>query len=202
MKNYKHDEIARLLERFMAGESTLDEEQRLARYFATHKVSNDWLPYQRMFAYFDAGMHDPAPHAGSTTAAMRRWMVWCCAAASVALLLTIGWHTVNNTRSATSVIDNTLTTAVTVTPLAPPVDTPAVEPQQQHIASASSTPRKAKRRTDATPRKQDSIEITHTQAALEVAEQEVIADRILLEQELQRARPETSGWVTTSLNIQ
>ena len=51
----------------------------------------------------------------------------------------------------------------------------------------------------------DSAEIVHTEGELEKAEQEYIADRLLLEQELRRNQPSTttrSGWITTSLNIQ
>jgi len=48
--------IAELLDRFMAGNSTLDEERQIARYMASHEVDDEWQPFKEMFAYFDKGM--------------------------------------------------------------------------------------------------------------------------------------------------
>ena len=49
-------EIADLLNKFMAGETSLDEENILAQYFRTHEVSDEWKEYKEMFAMFDGGM--------------------------------------------------------------------------------------------------------------------------------------------------
>ena len=49
-------EIADLLNKFMAGETSLDEENILAQYFRTHEVSDEWKEYKEMFALFDGGM--------------------------------------------------------------------------------------------------------------------------------------------------
>lgn len=49
-------DIQRLIDRFMSGQSTLGEEVRLAQYFRTHDVPEEWADYKAMFAYFDAGM--------------------------------------------------------------------------------------------------------------------------------------------------
>lgn len=51
-------EIAQLLEKFMAGETSVAEEQMLAQYFRTHEVSEDWVEYKEMFALFDSGEVD------------------------------------------------------------------------------------------------------------------------------------------------
>ncbi|MCR4995088.1 MAG: hypothetical protein K6A32_06915 [Bacteroidales bacterium] len=58
---YNKEEIAALLERFMAGESTLAEEQLLADYFRTHEVADEWREYKEMFALFDNGKVDVEP---------------------------------------------------------------------------------------------------------------------------------------------
>lgn len=60
-KQYNKKEIAALLERFMAGESTLAEEQLLADYFRTHEVADEWREYKEMFALFDNGKVDVEP---------------------------------------------------------------------------------------------------------------------------------------------
>ena len=41
-KLYDKQEIAPLLDKFMAGVSTVDEEQVLEQYFLTHEVSKEW----------------------------------------------------------------------------------------------------------------------------------------------------------------
>jgi len=60
-KQYNKKEIAALIERFMAGESTLAEEQLLADYFRTHEVADEWREYKEMFALFDNSKVDVEP---------------------------------------------------------------------------------------------------------------------------------------------
>ncbi len=60
-KQYNKKEIAAIIERFMAGESTLAEEQLLADYFRTHEVADEWREYKEMFALFDNGKVDVEP---------------------------------------------------------------------------------------------------------------------------------------------
>ena len=51
-------ERADLLDKFMAGETSLEEENILAQYFRTHEVSDEWKEYKEMFALFDDGAVD------------------------------------------------------------------------------------------------------------------------------------------------
>lgn len=56
-KKYSEKEIRRLLERFMSGETTIEEEDRLGDYFRTaHDIPAGWQEYRLMFGYFDSGM--------------------------------------------------------------------------------------------------------------------------------------------------
>lgn len=49
--------IARLLDRFLQGDSTLEEEQILADYFrSAADLPTDWEDFRTMFRYFDQGM--------------------------------------------------------------------------------------------------------------------------------------------------
>lgn len=61
--NEKEKDIRLLLNRFMAGETTLEEEALLGEWFRQHpNVSDDLKEYQMMFGYFDEGMpldHEP-----------------------------------------------------------------------------------------------------------------------------------------------
>ena len=94
-KQYNTENIARLLGRFMAGESTLAEEQLLADYFRTHEVVGNWREYKEMFALFDSGVvavRQEAPqqqHRASTPLRHGQlgWGVGIAAAVLIAFLL-------------------------------------------------------------------------------------------------------------------
>ena len=89
--NYDKQYIEQLLNRFLEGESTIAEEEILARYFATHTVDSEWEPYKQMFAYFESGMSaDDAPGAASTNIIKVNWRKVMGIAASVAIMLGIG----------------------------------------------------------------------------------------------------------------
>ena len=54
---YNEKQIRQLLTRFMDGQTTVEEEQEIARWFAARReVAPDLEDYRQMFAYFDAGM--------------------------------------------------------------------------------------------------------------------------------------------------
>lgn len=89
--NYDKQYIEQILNRFLEGESTIAEEEILARYFATHTVDSNWEPYKHMFAYFESGMStDNAPGAASTNIIKVNWRKVMGIAASVAIMLGIG----------------------------------------------------------------------------------------------------------------
>ena len=50
-----------MLDKFMAGETSLNEEQMLAEYFRTNEVDDEWMEYKEMFALFDSGKVDIEP---------------------------------------------------------------------------------------------------------------------------------------------
>ncbi|MBP5508947.1 MAG: hypothetical protein J6Y23_14085 [Prevotella sp.] len=57
-RQYDKQGIAQLLSKFMAGETSLAEEQVLAQYFRTHEVDEEWTEYKEMFTLFDNGEVD------------------------------------------------------------------------------------------------------------------------------------------------
>ena len=102
-------DIHRLIERFMAGLTSIEEERFIADYLRTYEVDGDLLPYKRMFAWFDEGMpmkesaekeqtdlsvppHVPR-HAkgGSRPALLRKVSYFIMAAAAAALLFAVVW---------------------------------------------------------------------------------------------------------------
>ena len=60
-QQYDKQEIAQLLNKFMAGETSIVEEEVLAQYFRTHEVDDEWAEYKEMFALFDNGQVDIEP---------------------------------------------------------------------------------------------------------------------------------------------
>ena len=57
-RQYEKQEMAQLLNKFMAGETSLAEEQVLAQYFRTYEVDEEWAEYKEMFTLFDSGEVD------------------------------------------------------------------------------------------------------------------------------------------------
>lgn len=75
MIQYTKEHIGRLLDKFMAGTSTLEEEDILSQYFAQSQIPAEWEEYRLMFAEFEAMKPAEKPK--------RRWMGWGVAAAAV-----------------------------------------------------------------------------------------------------------------------
>ena len=99
--NEKEKDIRLLLDRFMVGETSLEEEALIGEWFRKHPdVSDDLKEYQMMFGYFDEGMpldHEAEEHVENAhpkaKARMRRLWLPLSLAASIALLIgfTIPW---------------------------------------------------------------------------------------------------------------
>lgn len=82
------EHIKQLTRRFMDGQTTVEEEARLASYYRTHDVPREWRVYKEMFAYFDAGMPlgQDKVAACPSRRARRVWLA-VAAAAAVAVLM-------------------------------------------------------------------------------------------------------------------
>lgn len=95
--NEKEKDIRLLLDRFMAGETSLEEEALLGEWFRQHPdVSDDLKEYRMMFGYFDEGMpldHEAEKHVADAhpkaKARMRRLWLPIGMAASIALLFVL-----------------------------------------------------------------------------------------------------------------
>ena len=85
MKRYSQHQIKALLDKFMDGQTTVEEEALLADYFRSSDVPAEWEDYRDMFSYFDRGMEgDLVPEEQQrptlTRLMGRRW--WGIAAAA------------------------------------------------------------------------------------------------------------------------
>ena len=91
-----HDRyIADLVEKFLDGRTTNEEERELYTWFRTHEVPAEWEPLKSMFAWYEAGMPEemvaakPAQQR-ATIIPLRRWLQiagGCAAVVVVALLI-------------------------------------------------------------------------------------------------------------------
>lgn len=98
MKRYSHQQIEALLDKFMDGQTTVEEEALLADYFHSDDVPAEWEDYRAMFDYFDSGMEDypvtvEQPRPTLTRQMGRRW--WGIAAAAcitAAIVATVVLH--------------------------------------------------------------------------------------------------------------
>ena len=117
---YDKQEIAQLIDKFMAGITSIAEEDVLAQYFRTHEVSEEWTVYKEMFALFDNGevdieveptkqedeVHTIKVEMPTTTKRKRTRMValkWTTAVAASFLLLLMLHNT--NANSNTEAVD-------------------------------------------------------------------------------------------------
>ncbi len=75
MIQYTKEYIAKLLDKYMDGTSTLDEETILSQYFRGKNIPEEWLCYKQMFEEIEAMEPQPKAH--------NRWAIWSIAAAAV-----------------------------------------------------------------------------------------------------------------------
>lgn len=98
MKRYSQQQISDLLDKFMDGLTSLEEEAALGDYFRTHEVPREWEDYRLMFGYFDRGMEGDLvpveqPRPSLTRLVGRHW--WGIAAAAcitAAIVATVVLH--------------------------------------------------------------------------------------------------------------
>lgn len=83
-------DIQKLIERFMAGQTSIEEEDMLAEYFRSHKVKDEWKAYKEMFGWFDNGMRlDSKRKVKTKTKLMPLTALISTVAAAIAIMLII-----------------------------------------------------------------------------------------------------------------
>ena len=138
MKRYTKEYVEKLLDKFMNGTSTLDEEDILAQYFRHQEVPREWEEYRLLFQEIDA-MKPVQTEIVEINPENRRkrWMGWGVAAAVVAgiLYFSVPSKQIEPTAPLTARVDTTATIAQpeipsseakidTVSPQKPPVESP------------------------------------------------------------------------------
>ena len=137
MKRYTKEYVEKLLDKFMDGTSTLEEEDILAQYFRHQEVPREWEEYRLLFQEIDA-MKPVQTEIVEINPENRRkrWMGWGVAAAVVAgiLYFSVPSKQIEPTAPLTAKVDTTTvaqpeipiseTKTDTVSPQKPPVQSP------------------------------------------------------------------------------
>ena len=137
MKRYTKEYIEKLLDKFMNGTSTLEEEDILAQYFRHQEVPREWEEYRLLFQEIDAMKPVQAEIVEINPENRRnRWMGWGVAAAVVAgiLYFSVPSKQIEPTAPLTAKVDTTTVAQPenhssevkndTISPQKPPVQSP------------------------------------------------------------------------------
>ena len=184
---YDKQEIARMLDKFMAGETSLNEEQMLAEYFRTNEVDDEWLEFKEMFALFDSGKVDIEPEkevaqpvnidnkkvrtlpkdVNTKPKIIIRWMMTGIAAS---ILFVIGFYIFN--KDGESETQDVLVAQVSK-PVEVEKETSPVSKiiEEQQKSSVSQVPNSSKPKKHA--RHQDALPANHEEASTETADADI-----------------------------
>lgn len=157
-KEYTKQEIAQLLDRFMTGETNLEEEKVLAQYLRTHEVSDEWKEYKEMFAMFDGGAIDIEQEAKPTAKPKIVPLRWIMTGIAASIVLLIGFSALMKDERPTEQQPVVAETIEQSTPQ-PVVSEPIVEEKQEEaLPEVQQTPQPAKKRRKAVKKQSTPIE--------------------------------------------
>ena len=188
MKNH-NPHIESLLEQFMQGETSLEQERELSSFFANSaSIPKEWEGYREMFAYFDAAMPITEQKPKRNTGRALWTLLAAAAVAAIAIMVAPLFQ-------RTSSVDKTTTpqpiTAVNKNVTIPDTAARPMPPETSHLLvkqEQKSTKKKPHATSHhATISTLDSIEREREQGEVEQAQQELMADKFIIEQERQEA---------------
>jgi len=91
--------IEEILERYFEGTTSIAEEQQLNDYFSSSTVASHLKQYQSLFVYFSEAKNEKSERAFVKPPQKRNQMTWISIAASVVVVLGIGFYTFNTNSS-------------------------------------------------------------------------------------------------------
>lgn len=109
MIQYNREYINELLSKFMAGTSTLEEEDILSQYFTQSHIPAEWEQYRLLFAELEAMKPAEKPK--------RLWLRWSVAAAVVVIALLAIWGSLDSPAEKSLVAENVTTKVDSVMPV-------------------------------------------------------------------------------------
>ena len=170
MKRYTKEYIEKLLDKFMNGTSTLEEEDILAQYFRHQEVPREWEEYRLLFQEIDA-MKPVQTEIVEINPDNRRkrWMGWGVAAAVVAgiLYFAVPSKQIEPSAPLTAKVDTTATVAQPEIPISE-TKTDTVSPQKPPVES----PKRSRRKSRPTMLDHDKAYVLMAQAEQEIRDVE------------------------------
>lgn len=195
MKRYTKEYIETLLDKFMAGTSTLEEEDVLARFFRQGNVPREWEDYRLLFREIDAMRQNPQEIESENLTMQpenrrKRW-IWGVAAAVVAGIFYVAMpsklaETTNN-QPLTAKIDSATNPQIlteknnsaTNSPLLAKIDsTTTIQPEIQAVESKTDSvsrpkepvqsPKRSRRKARPTMTDHDKAYVLMAQAEQEI----------------------------------
>ena len=170
MKRYTKEYVEKLLDKFMNGTSTLEEEDILAQYFRHQEVPREWEEYRLLFQEIDAMKPVQAEIVEINPENRRkRWMGWGVAAAVVAgiLYFSVPSKQIEPTAPLTAKVDTTATVAQPEIPISE-TKTDTVSPQKTPVES----PKRSRRKPRPTMLDHDKAYVLMAQAEQEIRDVE------------------------------
>ncbi len=159
MIKYTKEYIAKLLDKYMDGTSTLEEEDILADYFRGQDIPQEWADYQQLFQEIEAMKPQPK--------VKKRWIGWSVAASVAVLFIAIMWQqTGQHDTEQTSAVLTAKADTVSSSRIEQKTDTTTLQKVQPQ-------PVQTKKRRLRKP-KPTMTDIDKTYALMAEAEQEVI----------------------------
>ncbi len=187
MKHEKY--IEWLLDLFMRGETTLEQEKELSEYFASSQlVPEEWEPYRQMFEFFDNGMPLDVGSKPRSNISRPLWALIATAAVVTILVMTV--PSINRSKMTEKTLG---TPAITENPAVTAKkentslnDTIVIHtPSTTLLAKKTVKPVNEPKRKAIVQHRLDSAELEREQGEIELARQELMADKLIVEQERQ-----------------
>ena len=182
MKN-NNPHIESLLEQFMQGETSLEQEQELSKFFSnSSSIPEEWEAYKEMFAYFEAGMPlmEEKPKRNITRP------IWALiAAAVVAIAIMVAPHLHRSSTTKKRIVPQTITANDDDKKVADSIAHPEQPETTSLLVKQEHKETKEKVRITNHHSTLDSIEIEREMGEVELAQQELMADKYIIEQERQ-----------------
>ncbi|MBO4804035.1 MAG: hypothetical protein J5503_05750 [Muribaculaceae bacterium] len=170
MKRYSQQHIKALLDKYMDGRTTIEEEKALADFFRTHDVPAEWEDYRVMFDFFDRGMEGellPTETPNKTLASLmehRWWGIGAAAAITAAIVGTaVLYHPSSSTPSPTIAkqqVDTPVVIQSTTEMTAPQLTTttPGTQTSSMHRVNATSQVRRLQAHNDKLTRENERLQ--------------------------------------------
>ena len=194
MKNHE-THIETLLELFMQGETSLEQEQELSEFFANStSIPEEWEAFREMFAYFDAGMPIKAEKQKRNIARPVWALLAAAAVAAIAIMVAPHLrhnHITEQTTTPQPITEDNKNIIVQDTGIGNRESEIAIShshpsPLTSHfIAKQERKSNKEKPHIIKHHATLDSLEIEREKGEVEQTQQELMADKFIVEQERQ-----------------